>query len=461
MNKISFYFVFCLLFFSFNVFSQENEISLEEKHSLIDIEQELLKKDYKKVIRLVDKAIDDGFESVKLYEKRSVAYYLTRNTKKAFLDIQEVVFTEEKDDLSYPILSLFFAQNKEEHNVIETLIGFYQKDNKNFLNAFSILSNKDAQKIITVIDSAFSKEDYPKKLHGVKSLINYSQKNYTDSYADLLKAIDIELGNGFLYYLFGEIKLRRQEYISSLASYNSAIEYGYNDIEVYKKRAVAKGFIEDFKGAIEDYNTIIEKDNKDFEIYYLRGIAKNYLKDYNGAIDDLNQSIKLNDSFPSSYNYRGIVYINIGDYGSALIDFYKTISLDPKHPFTHNNIGISYIKSGQNANAESFFTKAIELDPKHGDAYYNRAKIFFKKGDIKKAKSDLLRTLELNFENPDAHYHLALVYIQENAKSRRKNLDKMICQELETASNMNHPKAQELLKILCQKIEPGNEEEEE
>lgn len=461
MNKISFYFLFSLLFLSFNLFSQDKDISLEEKHSLINIEQEMLNKDYKKVIRLVDKAISDGFESVKLYEKRAVAYYLTRNTKKAFLDIEEVIWREEKDDFSYPILSLYYAENKEEHNVIETLTGFYHKDSKNFLNAFSILNNKDAQKVIVVIDSAFNKEDYPKELHAIKSLINYSQKNYTDSYADLLKAIDIELGNGFLYYLFGEIKLRRQEYISSLASYNSAIEYGYREIEVYKKRALAKGFIDDFKGAIEDYNTIIEQDKRDFEIYYLRGIAKNYLKDYNGAIDDLNQSIKLNDSFPSAYNYRGIVYINTGDYGSALIDFYKTLTLDPKHPFTHNNIGIAQIKSGQSGSSESFFTKAIEVDPKHADAYYNRAKILFKRGDMKKAKSDLLRTLELNFENPDAHYHLALIYIQENAKSRRRNLDKMICQELETASNMNHPKAQELLNILCQKIEPGNEEEEE
>ena len=91
MNKISFYFLFSLLFLSFNLFSQDKDISLEEKHSLINIEQEMLNKDYKKVIRLVDKAISDGFESVKLYEKRAVAYYLTRNTKKAFLDIEEVI----------------------------------------------------------------------------------------------------------------------------------------------------------------------------------------------------------------------------------------------------------------------------------------------------------------------------------------------------------------------------------
>ncbi len=421
----------------------------------------MAKKDYKEAIKLIDKALSDGFESPKLYESRLLAYYLSRNTKKAFLDIEEVIFNEKKEDMTYPILSLYYAENKEYQNTIETLVSFYEKDSKNFLTAFSILNNKDCQTIITVIDSALNKEDYPKQLHAVKSLIYYSQKKYTEAYTDLIPAIENEPANGFLYFLFGEIKLRRKEYLSSLASYNAAIEYGYLDIEVYKKRAVARGFIDDFKGAIEDYNTILLKDPRDFEIFYLRAIAKNYLKDYQGAIEDFNQSIKLNDSFPSAYNYRGIVYINTGDYGSALIDFYKTLELDPKHPFTHNNIGISYIKSGQNANAEPFFTKAIALDSKHADAYYNRGKLLLKKGDLKKAKADLLKALELNFENPDAHFHLALVYIQENAKKRNKKLDKMICQELETAANMNHPKAQELLQKLCEKIEPENEEEEE
>jgi lipopolysaccharide biosynthesis glycosyltransferase len=75
-----------------------------------------------------------------------------------------------------------------------------------------------------------------------------------------------------------------------------------------------------------------------------------------------------------------------------------------------------------------------------------------------KAKSDFLKSIEINFQNPDAHYHLALILIQENKKSKRKKFEQRICEQLETASKMNHPKAQELLNQLCQKIEPEIEE---
>lgn len=453
MKKISLFLLPIILLFSINLYSQDPELSLEDKHSLYKIEEELISENYSRAIVLIDKAIYNGGISKKFYEKRAAAYYLTNKKKRAFLDIEEVVWEKDKDNRTYPLLSLYYAENNLDYNTIETLVDFYNKDDGAFLNSFSILDKRDSKTIINIIDSSINKKDYNIKLHGIRALINYSQKAYKDTYQDLVEAINKEQGNGLLNYLYGEIKLDNGEYISAIASYNAAINYGYRDIRAYKRRAIAKGFMDDFKGAIEDYNTIIFKNPKDFESYYLRGIAKNFIKEYTGAIDDFNKSISINDSFPSAYNYRGIVYINTGNYASALIDFYKALSLDSQHPFTHNNIGIALAKSGQSKSAESYFSDAIKLDPEHSDAYYNRGKLLFEKGNSRKAKSDLIKALKLNYENPDAHYYLALVFIEENKKSW-KTLDKIICQELETASNMKHPKAQKLLEKLCEKIEP-------
>lgn len=458
MKDFLLYFFFLFQIISPNCFSQETELNNEEKYYLNSIEKEMLSKNYGRIIKIVDKAIEKGVETNKLIERRAIAYYILKNNKKAFIDIEHILQVEEIDEITYPIISLYYAQNYDNLNSIETLIKSYEKNSKHFYNSLLVLHKKDAQKIIVAIDSILTKEDYPKNIYAIKSLLNYSQNNFNDSYTDLVKAIEIDKNNGYLYFIFGETKLRAKEYISAHASYNAAIEYGYIDIEVYKKRAMAKGFMDDFKGAIEDYNIILSKNANDFETLYLRAIAKNFLKDYHGSIADFNQSIMLNDSFPSSYNYRGIVYINVGDFGSALLDFYKTLSLNPNHPFTHNNIGIAQVNSGQSASAESYFNKAIELDPKHADAYYNRGKLLFKKGNFVKAKSDFLKSIEINFQNPDAHYHLALILIQENKKSKRKKFEQRICEQLETASKMNHPRAQELLNQLCQKIEPEIEE---
>lgn len=461
MKHISIYLLFLLLIFSWSSFAQNKESIYDEKYYLSYIKAEQDSNNYRNVIKLVDEAIAKGIESNKLIGNRAIAYYKLKYNKKAFKDVEYILSDEEKEYSTFPIISLYYTENKDFYNAIETLIQFYEKENKAFFTSLFILNQKDVKKIIVAIDSSFAKEGYSEKLYAIKSIVNYSQNNFNDAYSDLITAIDKEQKNGFLYSLLGEIKLKRKEYISAVASYNSALLYGNNDIEVYKKRAVAKGFLDDFFGAIEDYNIIIAKNPKDFETYYLRAIAKNYLKDYNGAISDLNIAIKLKDTFPSAYNYRGIVYINLGDYASALMDFYKTLSINPNHPFTYNNIGISLVSSGQSIKAEQFFNKAIELDPKHADAYYNRGKLLFNKSDISKAKSDFLKSIELHFQNPDAHYHLALIYIQEKYKFPNKKLDEKICSELEIASKMNHPKAQVLLKQICQKAESIEEVEEE
>lgn len=459
MNKI-YILILCLFSFSFSAFCQydDNEKVEKEKDYLVIVKNELDSNNYRNVIKTVDEAIDKGKETNKLYEKRAIAYYKIRETKKAFRDIDKIIFEEEKDFLLYPILTIYYISKEENLDAINSLIVPYRKNNKMFYNSISVLNKSDIKKIIELIDKELSVKEPIKELYAIKSIINYCNENFNDSYSDLTIAIENEKENGFLYYLLGVIKQKGKEYPSAVASYNSAIHYGNKDIEVYKQRAVSKGFLDDFSGAIDDYNTIIKKNPNDYEAYYLRAIAKNYLRDYNGAISDLNKSISINEKFASSYNYRAIVYANVEDYASALLDFYKTLSIEPNHPFTHNNIGLALVHSGQSIKAEKYFTKAIELDPKHADAYYNRAKLRFKNEDIAKAKSDFLKSIELNFENPDAHYHLALIYIKEKYKYPSTRLEGKICNELEIASEMKHEKAQALLQEICHKEDPQEKE---
>lgn len=458
MKKI-FILILCLLSFSFSALCQYDEKRKEEggKDYLHLATLQLDSNNYKKVIDIVNQAIEKGNNPSKLLQKRAIAYYKIRDTKKAFKDIDQIFLEEEKDYLLYSILSVYYLSKQENLDAINSLVIGYRNNNKNFLSSAKLLNSSDVKKVIELIDKELQDKEPLKELYAIKSIINFSQNNLNDSYADLTTALENEKENGFLYYLLGEIKLKRKEYISAVASYNSSIYYDYEDIEVYKQRAVGKGFLNDFAGAIEDYNIVLKKQPNNYEVYYLRSIAKNYLRDYNGALSDLNQSIKLNDKFASAYNYRGIVYINIGDYASALMDFYKTLSLEPNHPFTHNNIGLAQVNSGQSTKSEKYFTKAIELDPKHADAYYNRGKLRFKNQDFSRAKSDLLKSINLNYQNPDAHYQLALIYIQEKKKSKNKKLEEKICSELEAASKMNHSEATKILNEICHKEEDAVE----
>ncbi len=453
------YFLLFLITFPILVFSQ----NIQEDDSLsyynFIAKKELDSANYKKAVSIADKAIKGGYVSNNILKTRAIANYKLRQTKKAFSDIEEVIMSDEDlMDIS-PLVSLYYLNIESSSNAINSLVMSYNEDNRAFFLSLELINERDYRRIIETIDNTMTGEDYPKSLYAIKSMINYTSKNYNDSYTDITTALDNDQTNGMLYYLMGELKLRRKEYLTALASFNSAILNNETSTTTYKQRAIAKGFINDFKGAIEDYDIILKRQPKNAEIYYLRAIAKNYLADYNGALNDLNKAINLSDTFSSAYNYRGIVYINLGDYASSLLDFYKTLTYNPNHPFTHNNIGIALIKTGQSTKAEEYFTKAIQLDNKHADAYYNRGKLLLEKKNIIKAKQDLLTTIELNYQNPDAHYLLALIYIDEKAKNPRLKIEDKICSELEIASGMQHPKATELFNKTCQKIEPEPQEE--
>lgn len=453
-----------LILFSFNLFSQTIQYGDSTAYYQYIAKKELDSANYRKVVFLINKARKEGFRSYKLLEPRAIAYYKLYQTKKAFLDIEQLILIEDVFKDISPLVALYYINQELPNKANTTLINSYNLDKYAFFNSLPLINQRDLNIIIQNIDNGFSNEEFEKHLYPIKAMINYTFKNYNDAYTDLVTALELDSENGLLHFLLGEIKLERKEYISALSYYNSAIFYKEASTQTFKKRAIAKGFMNDFNGAINDYNYILELEPNNHEIYYLRAIAKNYLSDYNGAINDLNKAIGLNDTFASAYNYRGIVYINLDDYTSALFDFNQTLILNPNHPFTHNNIGLALYKTGQFNKAIEFFTKAISLDSKHADPYYNRGKLILERNDYKKAKPDIIKTLELNHHNPDAHFLLALIYIQEKKNEKKKRprlrLDDMICEELKIASEMNHSKATELFNETCQKIEEEESEEE-
>lgn len=89
MKDFLLYFFFLFQIISPNCFSQETELNNEEKYYLNSIEKEMLSKNYGRIIKIVDKAIEKGVETNKLIERRAIAYYILKNNKKAFIDIEQ------------------------------------------------------------------------------------------------------------------------------------------------------------------------------------------------------------------------------------------------------------------------------------------------------------------------------------------------------------------------------------
>lgn len=408
------------------------------------------------LVFIANYANSQNYDTIKPFEieKRIIENFNEKELVNYSRDIHYLIDNETlEDNKLLVILSAYYHSISSTEEFTYYLFKAYEEDIESFIPVFELFTPKTLSKIENTLHNITYEDGYDKRIHSVMAFIYYSQKDFNKTYNELLVSMDNEKNNPYLYYLYGNIKLSRKEYLSAIASYNSSESNGFNNPAMFKQRGIAKGFTEDFKGAIEDYNKAIHYNDKDKEIYYLRGIAKNFIGDNNSALNDLNHAIKLDNTYASAYNYRGIIHTKLEDYANAIFDFQKTLELDSKHPYTHNNLGLAMLRSNHGAASQPFFTKAIELDSRHSDAYYNRARTYYIQKDYKRALKDLDKSLSLNDQNPDAHYIYALCLIRSNSGKRLQRLGSSICSRLETAANMSHPKAISLLDKICIKIE--------
>lgn len=400
-----------------------------------------------------------GFNSIAqeitLTNPRDTEKYIIENFSEKYLnsyskDIHYLIDNNKiNDNRLYIILAYYYNELSSPYEFNYFLLEAYNRDMESLVDGFKLFNKKSLTKIETSLNLITYETQYDKRIHSILAILYYSQNELSKSHNELLISLDNEKYNPYLYYLYGKIKLNRKEYISAIASYNSAEKNGYYRSIMFKERGIAKGFTDDFKGAVEDFDKIIYLNNNDAETYFLRAIAKNYLNNYNSSISDLDQAILLDKNYASAYNYRGIIYSKLEDYANAIFDFKKTLSIDKNHPFTHNNLGLAHLGANQWEYAQLMFTKAIELNPNHSDAYYNRARTYYLQKDYKKSIKDLETSLNINYENPDAHYIYALCLIRSNSGKKLNRLATEICSRLEISNNMSHAKAKILLDRIC------------
>ncbi|HBN04160.1 MAG TPA: hypothetical protein DD434_00005, partial [Bacteroidales bacterium] len=152
--------------------------------------KELDSANYKKAVSIADKAIKGGYVSNKILKTRAIANYKLRQTKKAFSDIEEVIMSDEDlMDIS-PLVSLYYLNIESSSNAINALVTSYNEDNRAFFLSLELINERDYKRIIESIDKTMTGEDYPKSLYAIKSMINYTFKNYNDSYTDITTALD-------------------------------------------------------------------------------------------------------------------------------------------------------------------------------------------------------------------------------------------------------------------------------
>jgi tetratricopeptide (TPR) repeat protein len=118
--------------------------------------KELDSANYKKAVSIADRAIKEGYVSNKILKTRAVANYKLRQTKKAFLDIEEIIMSDEDNlDIS-PLISLYYINIESPNNAISILVNSFNEDNKTFFHSLSLINERDFKIIIQAIDNTMT-----------------------------------------------------------------------------------------------------------------------------------------------------------------------------------------------------------------------------------------------------------------------------------------------------------------
>lgn len=252
--------------------------------------------------------------------------------------------------------------------------------------------------------------------------------------------------------MIGRNALYFEDYVLAIQYFNQIIKTKPYQAEPYYYRAIAKYFLDDFKGAEEDCTLSIERNPFIYGAYQLRADSRQNQKNFIGAEEDYEISLKLNPNDKLILINLGIVNIENKNYDKAdkylndLIQIYPNFTegilvqanLDLQRQDTLKaieNIDLAITKDNYFAPAYSMrasiklaqkhyveaitdYDKSIELDPSITINYINRGLAKYYNDDLRGAMSDYDLVITNEPNNLIAHFNRALLRAQVGDDNR-------------------------------------------
>lgn len=154
--------------------------------------------------------------------------------------------------------------------------------------------------------------------------------------------------------------------------------------------------MEDYMLSIQYFNQAIKAKPYLAEPYFLRALAKLYLEDYKGAEEDCTLAIERNKFRTESYKLRGFVRQNLGKDSLAVEDYDKGLEYNPEEKYFlfYKAVALSQMKKMDEADAT--FSELLRIYPSFEDGYAARGRLRAMEGDTVAAFADLDKAIGLS-----------------------------------------------------------------
>ena len=173
-------------------------------------------------------------------------------------------------------------------------------------------------------------------------------------------------------------------------------------------------YYEDYILAIQYFNQVIGAKPHLAEPYYFRAIAKYYLNDYKGAEEDCSEAIQRNPYMTRAYQLRGETYQRQDLYKEALEDYNYALKNNPRDLFSGINSSITFLDLEEKDKALERINDVVEFAPNNPQAYLVRGSINLVKGDTIETLTDLNKAISLDKYLSRAYAMRGMVYYMKN-----------------------------------------------
>lgn len=228
---------------------------------------------------------------------------------------------------------------------------------------------------------------------------------------DALASLDIAIKNSPMGYpeahvSKAEIYLGQQDWDLAINEYNAALRCAnnYDPARSYTGLGYAYGSKNEAIKAIENYRKALEKFPESPTALYNLSWIYYQQKSYNDMIPLLTAYLKNAPQDVSGNLLLAVAYSETGDYDKSIAYNAKVLVQDASNVTALGNTGWAYYLKKDYKNALSFYQKVLSIDPKFSEVYYDLGLLYEQTGDNKLSIQNLKTAAQM--EHPKAQAKL-------------------------------------------------------
>lgn len=374
-------------------------------------------KEYDKAEMVLKKAVERDSQNAHTYSVLSSVLVAKDKYDEAEDAIKKGLKLAPCDSEIYLNYGILLAKQQKKHKAIEMFkkSKFFNPTNFHayfLLGVMLFETDKIAEAFCEFKQLENLKPNY-KNLNYYLALCYKKEMNYIAVTEYAQRALEEDPSNPSVHILLAQNYITMKKESEGLKIYNTALEKGIDDFELYLSWGISLLKINDINSAKEKLFKALERKENDSNALYRVGYCFHKEDDFENAEKYYKLSINADPQNSMAYADLGIIYYEKKNYEDAITSFLKAINISSKMSYLYFYVANCYYKQGRLKKSLDYYEKTIEYYPTHLEALINCTVNLLDMNNVKEALRKIRSAYQINRESEK----VLLVYALTEFKS--------------------------------------------